>query len=355
MLDHRADLPSVASVWAELGAAGRITAVYRDGRPESGVDADRLRAELARLDNAHDVGLVLGICVQLATILPLLRETSPGSAATENTLAGTTITALAATDSGPGSDLTALTTRVDRTRDGLVVTGSKMWITNALTADWLLVLARHRPGPHFTNFTWLLVPAGAPGVSVDAADTDLFVGSGVGHMHLDAVTLPPSAVLGGLGRGLPLFARHIAIERLAGAYWATSVCHRALTMTKKWLANRGELWRQPVVRDRFARALLIARQLDALTTDLGPQLAIDHDQGLAALLKAAAGTTVRRVLDECSHLQGAAGFDSSGIQRLRAESAMFGIAGGTSEIAMAGIASYADQLLAGFVIAGGSR
>jgi alkylation response protein AidB-like acyl-CoA dehydrogenase len=339
------------STWAELGSAGRIASTYRDGRPEHGVNPDRLRALLAHLDATQRTGTVLSACVQIATVLPLLAETAAGSAAFAATLSGAAVTALAATDAGPGSDLTGLDTVLQPEPDGLVVTGTKRWITNATTADWLLVLARHRPGPHFTNFSWLLVPAATPGVTVEPADTGLFPGAGLGHIHLDAVALPTSAVLGRTGRGLPLFARHIAVERLAGGFWAAAVCHRALSIVRRCLAERGDLWRREVVRDRFARVLVRARQLDALAAALGPRIAEKRDHASAAMLKAAAGSTVEHVLDECAHLQGAAGFASGGLQRLRAESAVFGIAGGTTEVVLSGVADQADRLLSEFAVA----
>lgn len=345
------DTDLAGSLWAELGATGRVASVYRDRRPERGVVPDRLRALLAELDTIHDTGTVLSACVQLATAVPLLAETAAESTALRQTVSGEAITALAATDTGPGSELTGMETVVEIGPDRVVVTGTKRWITNAVGGDWLLVLARHRPGPHFTNFTWVLVPATAPGVMVEAVQTDLFRGAGVGHVRLDAVTLPATAVLGRAGRGLPLFARHIAVERLAGGYWAAAVCHRALGGLRRWLGDRGELWRRDVVRDRFARALVAARQLDALAAMLGPRIAGQHDQASAALLKAAAGSTVEQVLGECAHLQGAAGFAPHGLQRLRAESALFGVAGGATEVVLTGVADHADRLLAEFATA----
>jgi len=334
--------------WAALGSAGEISKVYRDHRPERGVDPTRLRALLGSLDARGDVGVVLSSCVQLATALPLLAESAPDSPATAATLSGAAITALAATDIGAGSDLTSLCTRVEKLSNGIMVTGEKRWITNATVADWLLVLARHREGSHFTNFSWVLVPADAPGVSIEPADTALFTGAGVGHIHLDAVVLPTSAVIGGVGRGLPTFARHIAVERLAGGLWASAMCHRALSTTKKWLTGRGALWQRESVREGFARALVLARQLDALAMALGPRISEQRDHAAAALLKASAGITIDQVLSVCAHLHGAQGFTISGIQQLRSEAAVFGIAGGTTEIVLASVADQADRLLLEF-------
>src|SRR4051812_22092646 len=58
-----------ARVWAALGAAGAIRGVYRD--PPT-VDAGRLATVLSTLDSQYGVGETLGVCVQLATVVPLL-------------------------------------------------------------------------------------------------------------------------------------------------------------------------------------------------------------------------------------------------------------------------------------------
>lgn len=332
-------------IWAELGAGGEIAGVYRDGRPERGVDPDKLRILLGSLDTRDDAGIVLSACVQLASSLPLLAEMAPDSPATAATLAGTAITAWAATDVGAGSDLTALATTATVVDDRVVVSGEKRWITNATTAHWLLVLARRREGPHFTNFSWVLIPVDAPGVSVEPADSALFPNAGVGHIRLEAVSLPLSAVIGGAGRGLPLFARHIAVERLASGLWASAMCHRALCATKAWLMARGDIWQQNGVRERFARALVQARQLDALASAVARRIAVEHDHAAAALLKASAGITINQVLETCAHLYGAQGFANDGMQRLRTEAAIFAIAGGSTEIVLGSVADQADSLL----------
>jgi citronellyl-CoA dehydrogenase len=233
--------------------------------------------------------------------------------------------------------------------DGLTVTGTKRWITSATTADWFLVLARHRPGRHFTNFTWVLVPADADGVRVSPADTDLFDGAGLGHLEFDRVRLGREHLVGRPGRGLAGFARQIAVERLAGALWAVALCTRVLTDTRSRLVDRTvadePLWRSDSVRQRFATCLVLVRQLNALCAELGERIAERHDTAAAALLKASVGLTADRVLAECAQLQGSGGFAVDGAQRLRAQAAVFGIGGGTTEVVLSAVADAADRLL----------
>lgn len=335
-------------LWARLGAAGALRGIYREELPERGVIPARLRDLIVRTEAEEGTGPLLSVCVQAATVLPLLAEAGRREPAVADVsrrmLDGTSVVALAATDIGPGSDLTALTTHTEQTDAGTVLRGTKRWITNAVHADLLLVLARRRPGPHFTNFTWYLVPTDDPRVEVEAASGPYFTGSGAGHIHLDGVPVLADVPVGGAGRGLALFARHIAVERLAGGLWAVAACRRALADTRDRLADRG-LWQQPAIRQRLAAAVVRTRQLETLVEALGPAIAAEHDHTGAALVKAAAGDTAEHVLDVCAHLCGADGFAAAGMQHRRAEAALFGIAGGSTETVLASVADQAEALL----------
>jgi alkylation response protein AidB-like acyl-CoA dehydrogenase len=138
---------------------------------------------------------------------------------------------------------------------------------------------------------------------------------------------------------MPGFLRQVAAERLGGALWAVALARRVLHQTRDRL-QPGPLWSNESVRQRFGRCLLEYRKLVALCRRVDGLTTLD---GL--LLKAAATQTLELVLAECAQLHGADGFADGGIQHLRAEAAMFGIAGGVTELMLAGIADHADTLL----------
>ncbi|AJP05505.1 hypothetical protein TU94_04290 [Streptomyces cyaneogriseus subsp. noncyanogenus] len=339
-------------LWAALGAAGLIARMYPDGRVERGVVPERLALVLAVAGERFGFGSTMSLCVQAATTLPLLATgtgTGPCADALREALAGRAVTALAATDTTAGSDLASLRTEARIEDDHVVLDGAKRWINNATSADHLLVLARHRPGPHFTHFTWFLVPAGTPGVTVRPADTALFDGSGTGHVDLAGVRLARSQVVGRVGRGFPAFIRHIGPERLAGALWSVDLCRTALDTTLRWLTGRphgtGTLWDLDSVRQLFAESLVQVQQLRALCDRLRDRVVHGHDAAAAASLKAAAGTTVNRVLETCGQLQGAHGFSRGGIQELRAQAAVFAISGGATEVVRSIVADSAQAEL----------
>ncbi|MET9414476.1 acyl-CoA dehydrogenase family protein [Streptomyces klenkii] len=347
---------TASQVWAALGAAGILRDLYDRGpaRPAA-PDPGRLSALLGAVDARGDNGITLSVLVQAASAVPLLAacapETGPVRTALDDTLSGAATVALAATDdAAAGSDLTGLGTEVTLGPDELVLSGGKRWITTAWEADRLLVLARHRPGRHFTSFTWVLVPTTAPGVRIRPAGTDLLTGSATGHVEFDAVRLPVDHLVGRPGRGMAAFARHMGTERLAGALWAVALTRRVLADTKQRLTRRhvdGQpLWHNDSVRQRYATCLVQVRQLRALCDSLGEQVVDRHDLAAAALLKSAAGLVAEPVLATCAQLQGADGFARGGAQHIRSEAAVLGIGGGVTELVLGTVADNADTLLA---------
>ncbi|MCP2243431.1 citronellyl-CoA dehydrogenase [Lentzea aerocolonigenes] len=344
MPDVLTELPPGAeagAALAALGDSGELTRLY-GSEPDGTLDPVVLRGLLGDAHARLRPGVVLSLLVHLASAAPLLAE--HGRTATG-------LVALAATDTNSGSDLTALSTAVEIGPDTVVLDGAKRWVTSATTAGHALVLARHRPGRHFTNFTWVLVPLNAPGVTVRASDTTMFAGSGVGHVDFSSVSLGRSALVGRPGRALAVFARHMAVERLGSAAWAIELCRKAIADTARALELRtvGDepLRHAPLVRHRLAECAVRVSALHGLWTTSCRRIAVDRDTTAAAVLKAASSAVVDRVLGECAHLQGADGFASGGVQQLRAEAAVFGIGGGTTEVVLGNVADRLDVVLNG--------
>jgi butyryl-CoA dehydrogenase/short/branched chain acyl-CoA dehydrogenase len=81
-------------------------------------------------------------------------------------LASEWVGSYALSEAGSGSDAFALKTRAERRSDRFVLTGQKLWITNAAESSLFIVFASVDPSLGYKGITAFLVERGFPGFSV---------------------------------------------------------------------------------------------------------------------------------------------------------------------------------------------
>ncbi|TCB99581.1 acyl-CoA dehydrogenase [Micromonospora zingiberis] len=132
--------------------------------------------------------------------------------------AGEAIGCFGLTEPDHGSDPASMTTRARRDGDDWVLTGSKMWITNAPIAEVGVIWARTDEGVR-----GFVVPMDAPGVTAREIGRKMSLRASVtGEIALDDVRLPADAQLpGAIGLKAPLSclteARHGIVWGALGA------------------------------------------------------------------------------------------------------------------------------------------
>lgn len=122
--------------------------------------------------------------------------------------------AYALSEPNAGSDALSATCRADRTTDGYVLNGTKMWISNAKWAQLFLVMAKV-DGERFSAF---LVERDTPGVTVAREEHKMGLkGSSTARLVLEDVQVPSSALLHqeGLGHHVAFNALNIGRFKLA--------------------------------------------------------------------------------------------------------------------------------------------
>jgi len=114
-----------------------------------------------------------------------------------------------------GSDLAAIQTRARRQEDGSwVVSGQKVWTTNAQFSSFGLMVARTDPDvPKHNGLTMFVVPMDAPGVTVRGL-RQISGEAEFNEVFFDEVHLPADSPVGGVGNGWRTALTTLMFERV---------------------------------------------------------------------------------------------------------------------------------------------
>jgi short/branched chain acyl-CoA dehydrogenase len=118
--------------------------------------------------------------------------------------------AYALSEAGSGSDAFALACRAEDKGDHWLLTGQKLWITNAAEAEVFIVMANVDPAKGYKGITSFVLERSFPGFSVGKKEDKLGIrASSTCELVLDGCKVPKENVLGEVGKGYK-----IAIETL---------------------------------------------------------------------------------------------------------------------------------------------
>ncbi|MEY2927229.1 MAG: hypothetical protein RL367_1706, partial [Pseudomonadota bacterium] len=115
-----------------------------------------------------------------------------------------------------GSDLASLKTRGTVDGDHIIVSGSKMWTTDAQHADYQELLIRTDPGSQrHKGLTWLICDMKSPGITIKPIRT-MLQDEHVNMVFYDDVRIPVSNVVGGINNGWTTALATLSFERGLG-------------------------------------------------------------------------------------------------------------------------------------------
>ncbi len=125
-------------------------------------------------------------------------------------LARDTVASYALSEAGSGSDAFALATRAVEDGDRYLLTGRKLWISNAAEAGLFLLFANANPAAGYRGITAFLIERDFAGFQVGKKEDKLGIrASSTCELILDNCAVPKANVLGEVGKGYK-----IAIETL---------------------------------------------------------------------------------------------------------------------------------------------
>ncbi|MFJ3495327.1 acyl-CoA dehydrogenase family protein [Streptomyces sp. NPDC086091] len=244
--------------------------------------------------------------------------------------ARTDISAFLLTEPDVGSDPARLATTAVPDGDDYLLDGVKLWTTNGVVADLLVVTARVPKGEgHPGGITAFLVESGTPGVTVE--NRNAFMGlrgieNGVTRFH--QVRVPAAHRIGAEGQGLKIALTTLNTGRLSLPASCVAAGKWCLKIAREWSAAR-EQWGKPLARHEAVGAKIshIAATTFALEAvlDLSSQMADEDRNDIrieGALAKLIASEAGWRMADELVQIRGGRGFETADSLAARGERAV---------------------------------
>ncbi|MFE6910973.1 acyl-CoA dehydrogenase family protein [Streptomyces erythrochromogenes] len=245
--------------------------------------------------------------------------------------ATTAISAFLLTEPDVGSDPARLaTTAVPDGDDAYVLDGVKLWTTNGVVADLLVVMARvPKSENHRGGITAFVVEADSPGITVEHRNA--FMGlrgleNGVTRFH--QVRVPADQRIGAEGAGLKIALTTLNTGRLSLPAMCVGAGKWCLKIAREWSGVR-EQWGRPVAKHEAvgAKISFIAATTFALeaVVDLASQMADEDRNDIrieAALAKLYGSEMACLMADELVQIRGGRGFETAESLAARGERAV---------------------------------
>jgi isovaleryl-CoA dehydrogenase len=254
-------------------------------------------------------------------------------------ISGEHVGALAMSEPGAGSDVTAMRTQAEKRGDRYILNGSKMWITNGPEAETLVVYAKTDPKAGARGITAFLIEKGFAGFSTAQKLDKLGMrGSDTCELVFADCEVPAENVLGSVGQGVNVLMSGLDYERVVLAAGPLGIMQACLDAVIPYLHERRQFG-QPIgafqlmqgkladmyVTMNAAKAYVyaVARACDAGRTT--------REDAAGAILYAAERATAL-ALDAIQCLGGNGYINDYPTGRLLRDAKLYEIGAGTSEI-----------------------
>jgi acyl-CoA dehydrogenase len=328
-------------IWAKAGEQGLLC--FDVDEEYGGAGVSDFRYNMIVAEEITRIGASgLGFPVHTDIIVPYLtslatdeqkRRWLPGC------VTGETITAIAMTEPGAGSDLQGIrTTAVDK-GDHFVLNGSKTFITNGINADLVIVVARTNPDAGHQGISLLVVERGMPGfergrnldkMGLKAQDTS--------ELFFDNVVVPKENLLGPEGSGFVSLMVNLPQERLSIAVMAAAACETILEQCLAYAKER-EAFGKPIGKFQHNRFLLAEMATEThIARVFVDDCIVKHNAGLvdtklASMAKWWTTELQKKHVDQAVQLHGGYGYmNEYPIAKAYVDTRIQTIYGGTTEI-----------------------
>jgi isovaleryl-CoA dehydrogenase len=252
-------------------------------------------------------------------------------------ISGEHVGSLAMSEAGSGSDVMSMKTRAEKKGDRYVLNGTKFWITNAPSADTLVVYARTGDGNG--GVTAFLIERGMKGFSVSKKlDKMGMRGSDTAELVFEDCEVPAENIMGGEGRGAAVLMSGLDYERAVLAAGPLGIMQAALDVVLPYVRDRKQFGKpigsfqlmQAKVADMYVALNSARTYVYAVAKACDAGKTTRYDAAGAILL--ASENAVKVSLEAVQALGGAGYTKEWPVERLVRDAKLYDIGAGTNEI-----------------------
>ena len=260
--DHEREGIVEREAWATVGAAGLLCPQVPEAYGGPGLDFSFnaiVGEELSYLGSAAGFTLQSDI---VADYLVHYASEEQKKRYLPGMVSGSTVSAIAMTEPGAGSDLQGIKTIARKDGNGWKLSGSKTYITNGQSADLVIVAARTTEEGGAKGISLFLVEEGDEGFSRGRnLDKIGLHGNDTSELFFDEVKLPADRLLGAENGGFIMLMQQLPQERLSIAVQSQASAQRAFDEAVKFTADRKAFGKRVLdfQNTRFSLADLKAR------------------------------------------------------------------------------------------------
>lgn len=253
-------------------------------------------------------------------------------------MAGEKVAGFGLSEPDGGSNVRALKTRAERVPGGWRLNGSKLYITNAPFADFLLVAARTRPELTPEAISLFIVELPNEGFDTHKLRKEGIRGSETGLIHIQDAFVPAACLLGNCEGTYPVILECLSENRVGVAANALGMARAAFDAATAYANDR------VVAGKRVGDYQAIAHKLADMSAQIEAARWLVYygawrvDQGTldaatAARVKLVASETALAVSEQAIRIHGGAGIMREyPVGRIHRDALVYVIGEGTSEI-----------------------
>mgnify|MGYP000495257721 FL=1 len=303
-------------LWNKAGAMGLLCATMPEAYGGSGVD--RLYSMILIEEQAYAMDSSTGFSLHSDIVANYINNF--GSEAQKHywltrMASGETVTAIAMTEPGTGSDLQAVRTTAVLDGDDYIINGSKIFITNGYLCDMAIVVCKTGNNEKGSaNLSLIIVEADRAGFSKGKPLNKIGMkGQDTCELFFDHVRVPKENLLGMEGMGFMMLMKELAWERMLVAIICQAGAEAALAHTVQYTKERKAFGKtvSSFQNTRFKLAEL-RTEIDFCRAylDRCMQLQLEESLGIdaAAAAKYKISEMFSKVVDECLQLHGGYGY-----------------------------------------------